>query len=236
VTTYCRPFAKSDRDVIVGKAWTAGFSADELALHHRVLILRNNDAAHTAGYVGRVNLFIQSVPSDETQPITYSVGTSARIFGESDLQPTPSPTGATSFPVIWARDASALLDGDSIVKGCIDEGALALIYGASNSGKTFLALDLALSVAAGQTWNGHGVRGGLVAYVAAEAGYRIQRRVRGWLDTRCGEQAEPPLVIVPRVVNLMHDVETVAFADFLTALASRAWWEQTIPAVRGRVT
>ena len=73
VTTYCRPFAKSDRDVIVGKAWTAGFSADKLALHHRVLILRNNDAAHTAGYVGRVNLFIQSVPSDETQPIAYSV-------------------------------------------------------------------------------------------------------------------------------------------------------------------
>ena len=135
-----------------------------------------------------------------------------------------------------------MLDGDSIVKGCIDEGALALIYGASNSGKTFLALDLALSVAAGQTWNGHGVRGGLVAYVAAEAGYRIQRRVRGWLDTRCGEQAEPPLVIVPRVVNLMHDVETGAFADFLTALTSRAWWgkqsrqcEGALPSVLDRI-
>ena len=78
----------------------------------------------------------------------------------------------------FGRATPALLDGDYVVKGCIDEGALALIYGARNCGKTFLALDLALSVATGLSWNGHPVRDGFVAYVAAESGYRIQRRVR----------------------------------------------------------
>jgi hypothetical protein len=134
--------------------------------------------------------------------------------------PPPEAPKETNFPHIWARDTSALLDGDYVVKSCIDESALALIYGPSNSGKTFLSLDLALSVAMNRAWNGHAVHGGLVAYVAAEAGHRVQRRVRAWLDAFGGELADPPFIIVPRVVNLMREAELVAFTDFLVKLAS----------------
>src|SRR2546430_552041 len=54
---------------------------------------------------------------------------------------------------------------------------MAVLYGESGSGKTFLALHLALCVAAGTEFFGHRVRRAGVVYIAAEAGRGIENRV-----------------------------------------------------------
>lgn len=69
-----------------------------------------------------------------------------------------------------------------LVKGWLDRGASSVVYGESNVGKTFFALNLALHVAAGDDWRGHRVpRGekwaGPVLYVAAEGGSGINNRI-----------------------------------------------------------
>jgi hypothetical protein len=111
--------------------------------------------------------------------------------------------GHGSFPLIWARNASAMLECDYVVKGLFDTGQLALLYGQSGSGKTFLAIDLAGHVASGRRWRGRRVTQGTVVYIAAEAGGRIQRRVKAWVDRYAEMSPDPALVIVPCVVNLM---------------------------------
>lgn len=55
-----------------------------------------------------------------------------------------------------------------IVKGVLPKAQLAALYGASGSGKTFFALDLAMSIARGLDWRGHRVKQTNVAYVVAE--------------------------------------------------------------------
>ena len=55
-----------------------------------------------------------------------------------------------------------VLDSLYVVKTWLDSGASSVIYGESNVGKTFLALDLGLHVAAGTAWHGHRVRQGHV--------------------------------------------------------------------------
>lgn len=69
-----------------------------------------------------------------------------------------------------------------LVKGWLDRGASSVVYGESNVGKTFFALDLALHVAAGEDWRGHRVPdgekwAGPVLYVAAEGGIGINNRI-----------------------------------------------------------
>lgn len=61
-------------------------------------------------------------------------------------------------------------------------GGFLAIYGPPGEGKSFLALDMALSIAAGVPWHGHEVRKGYVVYVSAEGGGGIGKRVGAWLD------------------------------------------------------
>ena len=61
---------------------------------------------------------------------------------------------------------------------------ISLIHGPTNAGKTFLALDLNLTVAAGGEWFGHKVTPGRVVYLAAEGGRRIDKRIAAWKQDR----------------------------------------------------
>lgn len=76
-----------------------------------------------------------------------------------------------------------VLTGRYLVKGWLDRGAASVVYGESNVGKIFFALDVALHVAAGLPWRDSkltGMRGtdhaGPVVYVAAEGGTGINNR------------------------------------------------------------
>jgi hypothetical protein len=65
-----------------------------------------------------------------------------------------------------------------LVKGWIDRGTCSVVYGESNVGKTFLALDMALHVAAGWDWHGAKIRDvGPVVYIASEGGRGVCNRI-----------------------------------------------------------
>lgn len=87
-----------------------------------------------------------------------------------------------SDKLLGLDDISPTLENRYLVKGLIDRGAASVLYGAPNTGKTFLALDLALHVAAGAEWHGRKVpdgerHAGSVLYVAAEGGFGITNRI-----------------------------------------------------------
>jgi hypothetical protein len=63
-----------------------------------------------------------------------------------------------------------------IIQGVLPDTELALIVGQSGAGKSFLALDLAASIARGESWRGRRVRQGHVAYIAAEGAGGFRNR------------------------------------------------------------
>ncbi len=69
------------------------------------------------------------------------------------------------------------LDRDYLIKGWLDRGGLSVMYGPSNVGKSFLALDMAHHVSKGIRWHGRRVQPGRVLYVAAEGGGNFDNRV-----------------------------------------------------------
>ena len=66
----------------------------------------------------------------------------------------------------------------------LTEGSLAAIYGAPESGKSFLAVDMSMAVAGGIDWHGRAVERGAVLYIAAEGAPGLGKRVRAWKMSR----------------------------------------------------
>ena len=83
-----------------------------------------------------------------------------RLLAASDLMNLP--------PLRW------------LVRGMLPAQGLAALYGASGSGKSFLALDLCAAVAAGGEWFDCRVNRASVAYVALEGEAGFSQRVRAW--------------------------------------------------------
>ena len=71
------------------------------------------------------------------------------------------------------------LAGRYLVKNLLEPGCVSILYGPSNSGKSLVALDLAMHVAAGHDWHGNKVRGrsGQVLYICSEGVRGFKNRI-----------------------------------------------------------
>jgi len=128
------------------------------------------------------------------------------LRGYDDIKARHNGAGQKESPLqlVHFGDMRAQLDGTPLVKGLLDRAQTSLIIGESGSGKTFLALDLALHVAAGLSWFGRRVTAGPVIYVAAEAGRSIENRVAAWRDHHGFEDRDLPFAAVISPVDLCH--------------------------------
>ncbi len=114
------------------------------------------------------------------KPEDGDVATAGKIYYLANKQYGWVEPGRDSGPLrlIHYDDVQPrLLDG-YVVKGLIGPQSFVLLYGTKNTGKTWFALDISLSIAAaGRRFFGRRVRQAGVIYVAAEAGRSIENRV-----------------------------------------------------------
>ncbi|KDE13854.1 AAA family ATPase [Rhodococcus aetherivorans] len=84
--------------------------------------------------------------------------------------------------MLFTAEQFATMDApDPLVEGVLDAGALAEMVGTRASAKTFVALDMALSIATGTTWAGHATTRGRVLYLVGEGGGRaFGIRLEAW--------------------------------------------------------
>lgn len=66
------------------------------------------------------------------------------------------------------------------VKHTIPAQSIGVVFGASGTFKSFIALDLCLHIAHGLPWLGKKTKQGTVVYVAAEGGAGLMRRITAW--------------------------------------------------------
>jgi hypothetical protein len=94
-------------------------------------------------------------------------------------------------------------DCADFVEGLLIERGMSVIYGESNSGKTFFATDLALHVACGWPWNGREVKRGAVLYCCLEGSHGIKNRMAAFRQFYPIDGANVPLVVLPVAVDLL---------------------------------
>ena len=79
--------------------------------------------------------------------------------------------------LLFARNLKVDSTNDYLVKNWFASATISVIYGDSNCGKSFLALDIASHVAAGIDWFGFKVKKGKVLYLASEGGKGFVKRI-----------------------------------------------------------
>ncbi|MCJ2040287.1 helicase RepA family protein [Methylobacterium sp. J-059] len=89
----------------------------------------------------------------------------------------PAATRTLDFVKLseWAGDALTA-QARPLIKGLLDQGAMSVLYGDSNVGKTFVTMDLAFHIARGMPWGGMKTTRKVAAYVAAEGGQGARKR------------------------------------------------------------
>jgi hypothetical protein len=85
--------------------------------------------------------------------------------------------GKPRFVLRRASDARKLQTAPYLVKGWLGSTGLSVLYGESNAGKSFFAIDLGFHVAAGEPWQGRPVKQGRVLLLAAEGAAGIPNRL-----------------------------------------------------------
>lgn len=136
-------------------------------------------------------------------------------WGAFASQPTPGP-----LPLVYFDDIKPVTNAGDFVQGLLVAKSSAVLYGESNSGKTFIATDISLHVAAGLDWHGRRVEQGGVLYLALEGGHGFANRVAAW---RAEHAAGRPVFFaaVPSQVNLLDpDADTPRVIDAASKAAT----------------
>jgi hypothetical protein len=133
--------------------------------------------------------------------------------------PTPENPGEPKLvsQLLSRSDLKDLPDPKPLIDNVLDQGTTALLYGMWGAGKSFVALDWALSVATGHAWQGRQTEERSVLYVAAEGAFGYKARVDAWEQGWHTEVKDGGHIfeILPKPVNLTDRVDVYELAALI---------------------
>ena len=98
---------------------------------------------------------------------------------EPTAKPPCEPMKDTGF--MWVDEFCKQPSETSwLVRSYLERDCLAVLFGDSQAGKSFVAIDLSLHIAHGLKWCGKRTHQGLVLYIAAEGKHGLKRRIMAW--------------------------------------------------------
>lgn len=103
-----------------------------------------------------------------------------------------------------------------LVKHLVPSESVGVLFGASGTFKSFIAIDLALHIAHGLPWLGKKTQQGPVVIIAAEGGTGLWRRIVAWHRERKLPWKDAPVYVVPISVDLGTDA--ILVRDAVTAI------------------
>ena len=108
-----------------------------------------------------------------------------------------------------------------LIPGYLPASSLAAVFGAPGSYKSFLCLDMLLSLAHGTWFAGHKLQQGYVCYVAGEGGGALRKRIGAWHQHRGIEPQRGVFGIIEEPVPLSEEGAIEALIADLEAMRRR---------------
>lgn len=116
-----------------------------------------------------------------------------------------SETTRKPLKILSVAELRALPAPEWLINEILPASSSAFLYGPSGVGKSFLALDLSLSIATGQPWYGRPVKPGKVLYVATEGIWGFPRRLSAW-ERHHGRSADSSIFFTFGTVHIVNDI------------------------------
>ena len=125
------------------------------------------------------------------------------------------------FRTLSLTDLDNLPDPEWLVENVIPQDAMTTVYGAPGSTKSFYALDIACSIAAGHAFNGAAVKKGKVIYCVGEGLRGMKWRIEAWKLAHPEADIDAlnkNLIILPRAVLLLDKTEAAMLTNTAEAI------------------
>lgn len=154
----------------------------------------------------------------EDTPANYDANDFAAEYGDvalSELLACPK-TPPMRYRMMRADEVVNSPPLHWLVRGVLPADGLAALFGASGSGKSFLALDLGAAVAGGLEWFACRVKSAPVVYVALEGEAGFSQRVKAW-QLHHGRDLPGGLRFVMQALDLRNAVDVGEIAEAVTA-------------------
>lgn len=122
---------------------------------------------------------------------------------------------ANPFTLLKTLDIKNFPDPEWLIEGMLPEHSLALLYGPWGVHKTFMALDMALSVASGRPWGPlkeNKMEPRPVVYLAGEGAHGFKARLGAWLE-QAGYDDVPLFHLVPAMPLFAVDEQLKQLAE-----------------------
>lgn len=107
-----------------------------------------------------------------------------------------------------------------LIDGVLEQNTACTLFGASGSGKSFVAMDWACSVATGNDWHGREVDPGAVFYIVGEGQNGFKRRLNAWELKNETSLAKAPLYALTSPVPLSDGDSAKHLSEQIAKLAS----------------
>jgi len=108
------------------------------------------------------------------------------------------------FPVLRAASATRQQGTEWLIKGVLPQADFVVLYGASGSGKTFVALDMAAAIARGEPWRERRAQKGSVLLIAAEGTGGVGRRVAAYCKLHGLDADKLDIGVIMAAPNIME--------------------------------
>ena len=111
---------------------------------------------------------------------------------------------------------------DWLIRGYLERDTVTQLFGDPGSGKSFVALDMALSIATGKDWYGYATQRGPVIYLAGEGTRGMQRRKEAWLRHHAIEDRSAPFWLSATATPLSDPAQHTALVTDIHAVITAA--------------
>jgi len=122
------------------------------------------------------------------------------------------------FPILPDYSLAELPQPDFLIDSVLPARCIGELHGHPGTGKTFVALSMALSIATGRQWLGRNVRRGPVLYVAGEGKAGLFKRVEAW-KAHYAQGGSVDVYFLGRMPELLSDGEVSNLVDSIDEMS-----------------
>ncbi len=121
------------------------------------------------------------------------------------------------FKTMSVFDIMSLQNQNFLIENLIPENSLSVLYGQPASYKSFVSIDLSLSIASGLDWQGFNSGKGKALYIASEGVGGLKKRIKAWL-LKNKPQQNPDFHVLAQTVNFLEQEELDKLVDTINSI------------------
>lgn len=109
------------------------------------------------------------------------------------------------FPTMGINDLMSLKSQTYLIENLIPEGGLSVVYGPPASFKSFVAIDMCLSISSSIDWQGYETGVGKTLFIAAEGVGGLKKRIQAWMAKHKDITKTPDFHVLATTVDFLDE-------------------------------